>query len=635
MLAKRSSFLRLGGAIGMLVLFVVFALQPASAIAADSLNTVGTTSGLGNTDLLTIIGNIINIFLGLLGVVFLVLTIYAGFLWMTSQGDEEVVTKAKNIIKSATIGLVLCLAAFAIATFVINLLTSAILGGDNETPTGPTPELFSDALGSGGIEDHYPDRNATDIARNTKILVTFKNQIYVPAFIVGYDVGEDATIVSDDTAPATANVNTGNFTLSCVAEDGTETTYGSTDITVSFTDDLKTFVFDPPILGSALAPTDCTVLLSSNILTATGGDAIGANYEWSFQVSTELDLTPPTVVNVIPGDGDSGYGRNITTQITFDEAVDPTTASGTYSSAAGAFDKIVISADQSDPPSGSKTAVEGTYVLSSGYKVVEFTPAASCGADVVNSCGVAMYCLPGPTDEEMRAGQEEEIDLRVKAASLESPVSSDAPAAANVPYTGVADLAGNALDGNDDGTAGDDYSESFSVTNEIVSTPPGIETVSPSVLEPDVNLDQSVVVLWDTFMRASTLTNAYVSIVANPDHEMSYVSRVATVDADGVDVASSGGTAVGSAVTIVHGTFLESIEDDPSTSPKNEAVSQLYYPILPDDIQSLYQNCFYPASGPGASESSTCDGTANNPNCCNGTATSTPFNQSTYVCGSP
>lgn len=626
---KRSTFLSVGGAITVLALFVFsFGLAVPVLAVTDNLNAVGSASGLGNTDLLTIIGNIINIFLGLLGVIFLLLTIYAGYLWMTSQGDEEVVTKAKNIIKSATIGLAICLAAFAITTFIINMLMAAIGYGTGSDDDGPVPDQFSDSLGSGGIEDHYPERNATEIPRNTKILLTFKNQINVSDLIVDYDTGADATTAVDDTAPATNYLDTGSLTLTCVSAEGEETVYGSTDITVSFTDNLKTFVFDPPILGSALAPTDCSVYVSSTILTALGDTAISDDYEWSFQVSTELDLTPPSVSSVIPGDGDSGYGRNIITQITFSEAVDPTTASGTYNTSTGGFDKITTSAN---PEETGEYILGGTYAISSGYKIVEFTPDGDCDGVSVNSCGQPIYCLPGPDASETSAGVEEEIYLDIYAANLVSPVSSDAPAAAVTPYTGVVDLAGNSFDGDKDGTAGDDYSQQFSVTDDVVVDPPVIATIAPSVSQADVDLSESVVVLWDTFMRASTLTNAYVSLLANPDHEMSYVSRVATVDADAKDISASGGEAVASQLTVNHGTFLESTEDDPST-PEYEYSSQLYYPVLPDDIQSLYQNCFYPASGPGATEDATCEGTVNDPNCCDGEAKSGSFNQKTFTC---
>ena len=91
----------------------------------------GTTGA--PTSLLTIVGTIINVLLGLLGVIFLLLTIYAGFLWMTSSGNEETVTKAKGILKTAIIGLIITLAAYSIAGFVIDQITGATLGSATST----------------------------------------------------------------------------------------------------------------------------------------------------------------------------------------------------------------------------------------------------------------------------------------------------------------------------------------------------------------------------------------------------------------------------------------------------------------------------------------------------------------------
>ena len=120
---------------GLLVLPFV---APMSAHAIDigdletELETVGDTgygtSG-GPQDLTTTIGTVISTVLGLLGIIFLILAVYAGFLWMTSQGSEEKTKKAKQILSTAVIGLVITLAAFAIADFVV---------GEALTATGNT-----------------------------------------------------------------------------------------------------------------------------------------------------------------------------------------------------------------------------------------------------------------------------------------------------------------------------------------------------------------------------------------------------------------------------------------------------------------------------------------------------------------
>ncbi len=66
-----------------------------------------------------IVGTIIRAFLGLLGTIFVVLMIYAGYLWMTAAGNEEEVTKAKKLITQAIMGLVVTMSSWAIYSFII------------------------------------------------------------------------------------------------------------------------------------------------------------------------------------------------------------------------------------------------------------------------------------------------------------------------------------------------------------------------------------------------------------------------------------------------------------------------------------------------------------------------------------
>src|SRR3989339_1566112 len=93
---------------------------------------------LAQSDLKQVIANIINIFLGFLGVLAVVLILYAGYLWMTSRGDEEKIKTAKGIIVSAVIGLVIILSAYAIASFVLNKLYEATNPNGNGGGNGNT-----------------------------------------------------------------------------------------------------------------------------------------------------------------------------------------------------------------------------------------------------------------------------------------------------------------------------------------------------------------------------------------------------------------------------------------------------------------------------------------------------------------
>ena len=71
------------------------------------------------------LAKIIKIVLGLLGIIFLILIIYAGFVWMTSSGNEEKVGRAKGIMIAAIIGVTIIIAAYIITIFVIQNLLEA------------------------------------------------------------------------------------------------------------------------------------------------------------------------------------------------------------------------------------------------------------------------------------------------------------------------------------------------------------------------------------------------------------------------------------------------------------------------------------------------------------------------------
>ena len=67
------------------------------------------------------VGTIVNLVFGLLSLVFLILTIYSGMRWMTAQGNEEEVTKAKNTIKQALIGLIIIISSWGIWEIIVRV----------------------------------------------------------------------------------------------------------------------------------------------------------------------------------------------------------------------------------------------------------------------------------------------------------------------------------------------------------------------------------------------------------------------------------------------------------------------------------------------------------------------------------
>lgn len=82
-----------------------------------------------------IIRTIISVALSFLGVIFLILTIYAGYLWMMARGNEQQVEKAKSLLTEAIIGLIIVVSAYAISYFVIKKIGDNTLQSQGSTAT--------------------------------------------------------------------------------------------------------------------------------------------------------------------------------------------------------------------------------------------------------------------------------------------------------------------------------------------------------------------------------------------------------------------------------------------------------------------------------------------------------------------
>lgn len=77
-----------------------------------------TKPGYFDNFLQTKVGQIIGTVLTFVGALFFILMIYAGIMWMTSQGNDQQVTKAKDLLINAIIGIIIVFAAYAITSFL-------------------------------------------------------------------------------------------------------------------------------------------------------------------------------------------------------------------------------------------------------------------------------------------------------------------------------------------------------------------------------------------------------------------------------------------------------------------------------------------------------------------------------------
>jgi hypothetical protein len=99
---------------------------PAAAKSGKATDSVKLTNPLtGNKTSKSIpelLGQIISYAMGIIGSLALFMFIYGGITWMLSGGNAEQVTKGKNIIIWAALGIALIFMAYALVRFVISAI---------------------------------------------------------------------------------------------------------------------------------------------------------------------------------------------------------------------------------------------------------------------------------------------------------------------------------------------------------------------------------------------------------------------------------------------------------------------------------------------------------------------------------
>ena len=253
-------------------------------------------------DIRVTILNIVRYFLTFVGIIAVIMIMYSGFLWMTSGGNQEKIERAKKALVRAGVGLVIIVLAFAIVTFVINFMEDALTGGlgGGGGPGSPGPGIG--AIGNCGIESVYPEPGQTDVPRNTALIVTFTEEV-------------DPTTVCDDVGGnIDGDCDPGEYIIAdyvrlFINNDGDaceppgDCTGNVLEINAATTDS-RTFVFSPAnYLGSPSEHIWYQVILTSGIQKLNQPESIFADcsftdsFSWRFEVSNEIDLTPPRVLS--------------------------------------------------------------------------------------------------------------------------------------------------------------------------------------------------------------------------------------------------------------------------------------------------------------------------------------------------
>jgi hypothetical protein len=73
-------------------------------------------------DAFAVLGNIIDLFLGLVGIVLVGMIIYGGFMMLSSRGNDTKIKSGKDAIKYAALGFSLAITAYIIFQLVLVIL---------------------------------------------------------------------------------------------------------------------------------------------------------------------------------------------------------------------------------------------------------------------------------------------------------------------------------------------------------------------------------------------------------------------------------------------------------------------------------------------------------------------------------
>lgn len=96
-----------------------YAIDLGENLVKDAAVDAGYAAATTDTTFAETLGTVIKVALSFVGIIFLLLMVYAGFLWMTARGESDQVDKAKKIITQSIIGLAITVGAYSITAFIV------------------------------------------------------------------------------------------------------------------------------------------------------------------------------------------------------------------------------------------------------------------------------------------------------------------------------------------------------------------------------------------------------------------------------------------------------------------------------------------------------------------------------------
>jgi cysteine-rich repeat protein len=254
---------------------------------AEGLNAVANQTGLTMEDPRRIAARIINIFLSVLGVVFFVLILYAGFLWMTSGGSEEQVGRAKTMMRNAIIGLIIILMSYALTTFVINALIGATTGGGGGVSGG----------GGGGGGPGLPGGGGSTSFQMQSI--TPSGSVPIRNIQVNFLFSRDVDAASASSSIHVVKASDSSEVAGTVSVAGSVVTF--TPAATCPAPNTDRHCFDPD--------TDYVARVATSLRSTGGLSLVCGGFapacQGAFHSGTAIDTQPPTVAITSPFDGQS------------------------------------------------------------------------------------------------------------------------------------------------------------------------------------------------------------------------------------------------------------------------------------------------------------------------------------------
>lgn len=321
----------LRGIIAAVSVFILSALP-----AAAQVNTELENIALGNEDLTRTIEILINAFLGVLALIAVVLIMYGGFVWMTARGNEEEILKAKNILKSAVIGLVIILASWAIVLWIFGFFADegngaggpggggggagggGFGGGSDFYVLSTTPKNQEPAASLCALQVRMSaDVNTTTVTEDTFFLRLTSNEDGAAS------LGDGASCESNDQCSSGSCIDSacvGDTVAGTIGFGPGETTNvfsftPSQDLEINSSYEAAIIGGDDGVLSADPNPED----------EITEFSKMDASYTWTFTTGSEKDETPPTVQingqSPFPADGATDVCRNTVINFDFSEAM--------------------------------------------------------------------------------------------------------------------------------------------------------------------------------------------------------------------------------------------------------------------------------------------------------------------------